>query len=162
MKLSLLICLILSIHIGHSFAKDIHQQSTIEIDSNIEQIDNLLKQINAKSFDDDVNAFIQEIKDLIAKIGDDITKAMKEGRDNVDDIIKKIQDIIQNIVAEILILPFVKDESERNKIMNTIQQQVDELKNYDAQLNSASSIIQSKFFLIFIMVINFLIFKSFS
>ncbi|XP_027195115.2 uncharacterized protein LOC113789738 [Dermatophagoides pteronyssinus] len=161
MKLSLLICLILSIHIGHSFAKDIHQQSTIEIDSNIEQIDNLLKQINAKSFDDDVDALIQEINYLIAKIKDDITKAMEEGRD-VDDIIKKIQDIIENIDAEITSLPFAKDESERNKIMNTIQQQVDELKNYDAQLNSASSIIQSKFFLIFIMVINFLIFKSFS
>lgn len=87
---------------------------------------------------------------------------MKEGRDNVDDIIKKIEDIITNITVGLFGLSVEKDETKRKELRDAIQQQVDELNKYDAQLNSASSIIQSKFFLIFIMVINFLIFKSFS
>ncbi|KAH7644926.1 hypothetical protein HUG17_0464 [Dermatophagoides farinae] len=152
MKLSLLIGFILAIHIGHSIATDSYEQTLMKIDAKFENLkNNLSKQKNADSIDDDILQLIEKAKEIAKRIENDIEK-----------LVQKIANLEQDIADTINQVAFATDENEKKKLKNQLEQQVIEFENLDAQLNSSSSIVQSTKLLLLIMVINFLIFKSFN
>ena len=111
----------------------------------------LLKQKNADSIDDDILQLIEKAKEIAKRIENDIEK-----------LVQKIANLEQDIADTINQVAFATDENEKKKLKNQLEQQVIEFENLDAQLNSSSSIVQSTKLLLLIMVINFLIFKSFN
>ncbi|XP_046908617.2 uncharacterized protein LOC124490197 [Dermatophagoides farinae] len=160
MKLSLLIGFILAIHIGHSIATDSYEQTLMKIDAKFENLkNNLSKQKNADSIDDDILQLIEKAKEIVKRIENDIKNARDQGRKDIDDIVEKIEQDIADTINQVA---FATDENEKKKLKNQLEQQVIEFENLDAQLNSSSSIVQSTKLLLLIMVINFLIFKSFN
>ncbi|KAH7644927.1 hypothetical protein DERF_012969 [Dermatophagoides farinae] len=162
MKLSLLIGFILAIHIGHSIATNSDEQTLTKIDAKIENLNKLLKQKNADSIDDDIQKLIEKANEIVERIQNDCQKAVDQGRKDIDDIIKKISNLVGDIMVTIGQLLITPNENKQKELKNQLNNQLNDLENLDTQLNSSSSIVQSTKLLLLIMVINFLIFKSFN
>lgn len=138
------------------------EQTLTKIDAKIENLNKLLKQKNADSIDDDIQKLIEKANEIVKRIQNDCQKAVDQGRKDIDDIIKKIGDLVGDIMATIGQLLITPNENKQKELKNQLNNQLNDLENLDTQLNSSSSIVQSTKLLLLIMVINFLIFKSFN